>query len=85
MQVLPLLPLASIDLLIADATHNLSKSYNGSTFSKQSQTEYEAWTNAWVELAVPLLNPTASVYACSARRSSGMIQRVLVRHFIIKS
>lgn len=85
MQVLSLLPRASIDLLIADPPYNLSKIYNGSTFSKQSQSEYEIWTNAWVELVVPLLKPTASVYVCSEWRSSGVIQRVLERHFIIKN
>jgi len=72
-------------LLIADPPYNISKIYNGSTFSKQSQSEYETWTNAWVELVVPLLKPTASVYVCSEWRSSGVIQRVLERHFIIKN
>lgn len=84
-QVLPLLPPSSIDLLIADPPYNLSKTYNGSAFPKQSQAEYEAWTNAWVELVVPLLKPTASVYVCSEWRSSGVIQRVLERHFIVKN
>lgn len=83
--VLPLLLQASVDLLIADPPYNLSKSYNGSAFPKQSQAEYEAWTNAWVELVAPLLKPTASVYVCSEWRSSGVIQRVLERHFIVKN
>ncbi|MBE2232817.1 MAG: site-specific DNA-methyltransferase [Anaerolinea sp.] len=82
---LSLLPQVSVDLLIADPPYNISKIYNGSTFSKQSQSEYETWTNAWVELVVPLLKPTASVYVCSEWRSSGVIQRVLERHFIIKN
>ena len=85
MEVMPLLPQSSIDLLIADPPYNLSKNYNGSVFSKQSQSEYEAWTNAWVELVVPLLKPTASVYVCSEWRSSGVIQRVLERHLIVKN
>lgn len=85
MEVLPLLPPSSIDLLIADPPYNLSKNYNGSAFPKQSPAEYEAWTNAWVELITPLLKPTASVYVCSEWRSSGVIQRVLERHFIVKN
>ncbi len=83
--LLPLLPPATVDLLIADPPYNLSKSYNGSAFPKQAQAEYEAWTKAWVELVVPLLKPTASIYICSEWRSSGVIQRVLERHFIIKN
>lgn len=74
-----------MDLLIADPPYNLSKTYDGSVFNKQSQAQYEAWTNAWVELVVPLLKPTASVYVCSEWRSSGVIQRVLERHFIVKN
>ena len=84
-EVLPLLPPSSVDLLIADPPYNLNKTYDGSKFPKQSQAEYEAWTNAWVELVVPLLKPTASVYVCSEWRSSGVIQRVLERHFIVKN
>ena len=85
MKVLLFLPRASVDLLIVDPPYNLSKTYNGSAFPKQSQSEYEAWTNAWVELTVPLLKPTASIYVCSEWRSSGVIQRVLERHFIVKN
>ena len=33
-QVLPLLPKSSIDLLIADPPYNLSKTYDGSVFTK---------------------------------------------------
>ncbi|MEI2690692.1 MAG: site-specific DNA-methyltransferase [Anaerolineae bacterium] len=84
-EVLPLLPPSSVDLLIADPPYNLNKTYDGSKFPKQSQAEYEAWTNAWVELVVPLLKPTASIYVCSEWRSSGVIQRVLERHFIVKN
>ncbi len=83
--VLPLLPKASVDLLIVDPPYNLTKAYNGSTFAKQSLAEYEDWTNSWLQLVVPLLKPSASVYVCSEWRSSGVVQRSLDNHFIVKN
>lgn len=85
LQVLPVLPRASVDLLIVDPPYNLTKSFNGSTFAQQSPAQYEDWVNSWVSLAVPLLKPTASVYVCSEWRSSGVVQRVLESHFIVKN
>ena len=83
--VLPLLPAASVDLLIVDPPYNLTKTYNDSTFSEQSWAEYESWVNEWLALIVPLLKPSASVYVCSEWRSSGAVQRALENHFIVKN
>lgn len=83
--VLPLLSQASVDLLIVDPPYNLTKSFSGSTFAQQSPAQYEDWVNSWVSVVVPLLRPTASVYVCSEWRSSGVVQRVLENHFIVKN
>lgn len=85
LQVLPLLPTASVDLLIVDPPYNLTKTFNDSTFAKQSLDEYEDWVNSWLTLSSPLLKPTASIYVCSEWRSSGAIQRALEKRFIIKN
>jgi site-specific DNA-methyltransferase (adenine-specific) len=85
LEVLPLLPRASVDLLIVDPPYNLTKAFNGSSFAQQSPAQYEAWVSSWISLAVPLLKPTATVYMCSEWRSSGIVQRVLERHFIAKN
>ena len=62
--VLPMLPKESADLIIADPPYNLRKSFNGSTFTKKSAEEYEAYTRRWLALAAPLLKPAGSIYVC---------------------
>lgn len=84
-QVLPLLPRASVDLLVVDPPYNLTKSFNGSVFAELSRDEYQDWTESWLDLVVPLLKPTASVYVCGDWRSSGVLQLALERHFTIKN
>lgn len=83
--VLPLLPKESVDLLIVDPPYNLTKSFNGSSFKKLSLAAYEEWTKSWLELVVPLLKPSASVYVCSEWRSSGAVQRALENYFVVQN
>ena len=75
--VLPLLPGACADLIIADPPYNLTKSYNGSVFSKKTAEEYEAYTRRWLALAAPLLRPGGSLYVCCDWETSLIIGRVL--------
>lgn len=82
---LPLLPKATVDLLIVDPPYNLTKTFNGSTFTRQSLAEYEDWVNSWLALVTPLLKPSASVYVCSEWRSSGVVQRALESRFVVKN
>ncbi|MGH2637817.1 MAG: DNA-methyltransferase, partial [Rhabdochlamydiaceae bacterium] len=83
--VLSLLPKESVDLVIVDPPYNLTKAFSDSTFKRQPVVEYEKWLHAWVSLVAPLLKPSASVYVCSEWRSSGAVQRVLERFFVIQN
>ena len=83
--VLPLLPHASVDLLIVDPPYNLTKSYNGAVFAQRPTTEYDAWMDNFLGLVMPVLKPAASVYVCSEWRSSGAVQRALENHLIVKN
>lgn len=83
--VLPSLPKASVDLLIADPPYNLSKTFNTAAFAKLSPAEYEKWIDSWLTLVIPLLKPSASAYVCSEWQSSGAVQRALEKRFIIKN
>lgn len=85
LNILPLLPRKTVDLLIVDPPYNLTKSFNGTDFKKRSSREYEAWLHSWIRLALPILRPTASVYLCSEWRSSGAVQRVLDEYFHIQN
>lgn len=79
------LPHQTIDLLFADPPYNLDKVFNSTTFKSSSEADYEAWLDQWISKIKPLLKPTASIYVCGDWRSSGAIQRVLARYFIVRN
>lgn len=76
-QVLPHISRACADLAIIDPPYNLSKDYAGTRFSRQSPEEYRAYTQRWLELVLPVLKPSASLYICCDWRSSVEIGRIL--------
>ena len=75
--VLPLLPEACADLIIADPPYNLTKTYNGSVFSKKTAEEYEAYTRRWLMPAARLLRQGGTLYVCCDWETSLIIGRVL--------
>ncbi|MBR1481715.1 MAG: site-specific DNA-methyltransferase [Ruminococcus sp.] len=83
--VCPLLPEESVDLIIADPPYNLTKSFNGSTFSKKNTADYEAYTRQWLSMVSPLLKPDGSIYVCCDWESSLIIGRVLGEFFKVRS
>ena len=83
--VLPLLPEACADLVIADPPYNLRKSYNGHTFAKKTAEEYEDYTRRWLSLVLPLLKPEGSIYVCCDWESSLVIGRVLGDFFTVRN
>jgi len=83
--VLNWLPPQAVDLLFADPPYNLTKSFNGRTFSQVSLADYEAWLDSWVSKLPRLLKPTAAVYICGDWRSSAAIHRVAARYFVVRN
>ena len=83
--VLPLLPKACADLVIADPPYNLRKSYNGHTFARRTAEEYEDYTRRWLSLVSPLLKPEGSIYVCCDWESSLIIGRVLGDFFTVRN
>ena len=83
--VLDHLPAASVDLLFADPPYNLTKLFGKKRFSAVSDQDYETWLDRWVAKLPRLLKPTASIYICGDWRSSGAIQRVMEKYFIIRN
>lgn len=84
-ETLPLLPPASVDLLIVDPPYNLNKDFGGSRFVSMDEQNYEAYTISWVEAVLPLLKATASVYVCCDWRSGMVIGPVLARYFRLRN
>lgn len=83
--VMPLLPDGFANLLIADPPYNMRKEYHGKTFSKQKDFEYRDFTKKWIEKAIPLLKPDASIYVCCDWKSGLIIGDVLSEYFTIRN
>lgn len=83
--VMPLLPHNSVDLVIADPPYNLTKAFNGTTFSKKTVADYEDYTRQWLSLVYPLLKEDGSIYVCCDWETSLIIGRVLGEFFTVRS
>lgn len=83
--VLPLLPHQCADLIIADPPYNLTKAFNGTTFSKKTVADYEDYTRQWLSLVYPLLKEDGSIYVCCDWETSLMIGRVLGEFFTVRN
>ncbi|MCR5575625.1 MAG: site-specific DNA-methyltransferase [Oscillospiraceae bacterium] len=83
--LLPLLPRGSADLLIADPPYNLSKDYHGGAFRRMSDEDYAAYTERWLDLALPILKPDASVYVCCDWRSGLVLGPILEKRLKLRS
>lgn len=75
--VAPCLPRESVDLIVADPPYNLTKTFQGQTFYKQTRADYEAYTRRWLAAVTPLLRPTGSLYVCCDWETSLCVGRVL--------
>ena len=68
--VLPRLPPASVDLLVADPPYNMDKDFGTARGRRMGEGEYEEYTRNWLGAALPLLKPESSVYVCCDWRCS---------------
>jgi len=76
--VLPRLPSASVDLLIADPPYNMGKDFGLMQGKRMDEADYELYTLSWLRAALPLLKPEAGIYVCSDWRCSGSVERALL-------
>ena len=77
LEIMEKLPRGFVDLMIVDPPYNLEKDYHGNKFRAESHEEYKKYTRQWLEKALPLLKPEASVYVCCDWKSSLIIGQVL--------
>jgi len=55
------IPDGAIDLILTDPPYNLGKDY-GNASDQQSVDDYLAWTERWIDIALPKLKPNGSLY-----------------------
>ena len=72
-------------MVIADPPYNLTKAFNGTTFSKKTVADYEDYTRQWLSLVYPLLKDDGSIYVCCDWETSLIIGRVLGEFFTVRS
>jgi site-specific DNA-methyltransferase (adenine-specific) len=71
--------------LILDPPYNLTKNYNGRIFQAKEAEEYRRWFDDVLSSLMPLLRPTATVYACSDWQTSTLIFPVLDKYFQVRN
>lgn len=79
------LPRAFADLLLVDPPYNLRKDFNGRTFRERGEAAYRDYVASWLDLALPLLKPDASLYVCCDWRSSAAVSEALGSRAIIRN
>lgn len=84
-QIMKKLPQGFVDLALIDPPYNLTKRYEGMTFHQMSDEDYQQYTREWVNLLLPLLKDTATVYVFSDWRTSIVIAPVLMESFIMQN
>ena len=75
--LMPLLPRTFVDLAVVDPPYNLSKNYDGASFTKTDHNAYATYTARWLSLLLPLMKKNASLYICCDWKSSIIIADVL--------
>ena len=84
-EALKFLPANFADLVVVDPPYNLTKEFAGGAFRRMTDTNYAAFTRAWIELLLPLLKPNASIYVCCDWRSSPIIGLTLKEYFRLQN
>jgi len=79
-EALDYLPDAFVDLLFLDPPYNLTKTFNGKTFTQMGYGQYTEWFDSWFGKLVRVLKPDASVYICGDWRSSHSIFEIASKH-----
>ena len=83
MSALPYIPDGFADLIIIDPPYNLTKNFNGLTFSSRSENEYIAYLRQWLPTVVSKLKSTGSLYLCGDWKCTSSLQKVLSEHLHI--
>lgn len=69
LEAIPNIPDNSIDLIVADPPYNLGKDY-GNDSDKRESKEFLVWTEQWLDLVIPKLKDTGSLYIFATWRYS---------------
>ncbi len=83
LNALPLLPDSFADLIIIDPPYNLTKNFNGTTFSARTDLAYEEYLEQWFPLICKKLKQNGSLYMCGDWKCTAALQRVIQKELVI--
>jgi len=84
-EVCDFLPLQFVDLLVLDPPYNLTKKFNGSTFTKSTHDKYSSWFESWFVKLLPALKETASIYVCADWHTSTAVFDILDKYTTVRN
>lgn len=79
------LPNQFIDLIILDPPYNLTKNYNGNCFRRLDKNSYTLWFQDIIELLIPMMKPSATMYVCSDWKTSTLVLPVLEERLFVRN
>lgn len=82
-EALPLLPDEFADLIIIDPPYNLTKNFNGFTFSQRSIESYDEYLASWFPLVCKKLKKNGSLYICGDWKCTSSLQRAVEKELFV--
>lgn len=83
LEVIDLIPDEIADLIIIDPPYNLTKDFNGKTFSARSDQAYRAYLRTWFHKVCQKLKPDGSVYLCGDWKCTSSLQSVMAEEVTV--
>ena len=83
--VLPCLPDASADLVIADPPYNLDKRFGETSFHKMDTDAYRAFSRRWLTEVLRILKPSGSLYVCCDWQSGMVLGPLLAELAVLRN
>lgn len=83
LEALKVLPDAFADLIIIDPPYNLTKNFNGLTFSERSDDDYENYLESWFPQVCKKLKENGTLYICGDWKCTSSLQKVVQKYLTI--
>lgn len=77
LEIIDLIPDNIADLIIVDPPYNLSKDFNGLSFSKMKSEKYGDYLRTWFYKVCDKLKPTGTLYMCGDWKCTSLLQSIL--------
>lgn len=77
LKIIDLIPDNIADLIIVDPPYNLSKDFNGLSFTKMKSEKYGDYLRTWFYKVCDKLKPTGTLYMCGDWKCTSLLQSIL--------